>query len=327
MKKFFTLSISAILMLFVASCRPDDSETNGYNGNDNGNGNGEVTISVTGISLDKAISTLTVSNSFTLTATVLPDSATNKTVIWTSNNAVVAAVNTDGVVTTISPGIAVITATTEDGGFTATSKVDVYEILENFCNTRIPGWGDSLGIVSFHSNQEWTIEGNGITQIWSDAVTATNCQKADFEGEADTFSFNADCRTNPNFPGDFFSWCAVVRFADELCPYPWRVPTREDFRNLDIALGGTGENRFTNSSNIATTEFVIENYINRWGGAFGGNSALIEKLDNQNFRGVYWSLTEADISFGHHLFFNVLGTIFPQDVWDKSRGLKLRCIR
>ena len=335
MKQIFTLSIFAIVMLTAVSCRTNDNGTNGYNGNGNGyengngngNGNGETTVYVTGVSINETSVALLIDSVFALTATVLPDSATNKNVVWTSNNNAVATVNSDGIVTAISPGIAVITVTTEDGGFTATSKIDAYTALDNFCNTRTPGWGDSLGTVSFHTDQEWTIEGNGITQIWSDAVTATNCQKTDFNGAAGVFSFNADCRSNPDFPGDFFSWCAVVRFANVLCPYPWRVPTREDFRNLDIALGGNGEQRFASSSNIATPEFVIENYLNRWGGFFGGNSALIEELSNQGFRGLYWSLTEFDISFSHHLLFYAIGTVFPQDAWDKSRGLKLRCIR
>ncbi|MEF3306771.1 cadherin-like beta sandwich domain-containing protein [Paenibacillus sp. GYB003] len=60
-----------------------------------------------------------------LSATVLPDTATNKTVTWTSSNSAVATVDVGGVVTPIGPGTATITATTEDGNYTDTSTVTV----------------------------------------------------------------------------------------------------------------------------------------------------------------------------------------------------------
>lgn len=46
----------------------------------------------------------------TLTATVLPDDATDQTVAWTTNDASVATV-ADGVVTAVAAGTATITAT------------------------------------------------------------------------------------------------------------------------------------------------------------------------------------------------------------------------
>ncbi len=61
----------------------------------------------------------------TLTATVKPDDATNKTVTWSTSNKSVATVN-DGVVTAVGAGKATITATTADGsGKTATCTVTV----------------------------------------------------------------------------------------------------------------------------------------------------------------------------------------------------------
>ena len=53
--------------------------------------------------------------------------------------------------------------------------------------------------------------------------------------------FHIDCRSNPDFFGDLFSWQAVYELKYELCPYPWRVPSVQDFRDLDIAMGGNGQ--------------------------------------------------------------------------------------
>ena len=60
-----------------------------------------------------------------LTATVLPDTAINKKVKWSSNNANVAKVDENGNVTAVGVGDAIITATTDEGGFTATCMVTV----------------------------------------------------------------------------------------------------------------------------------------------------------------------------------------------------------
>ena len=79
---------------------------------------------VKGISLNKTSTTLTVGSSETLTATVIPDNATDKSVTWATSNASVATV-ADGMVTAVGPGTATITVTTVDGGYTATCTVTV----------------------------------------------------------------------------------------------------------------------------------------------------------------------------------------------------------
>ena len=63
----------------------------------------------------------------TLSATVLPVEATNREVSWSSDNPSVAMVSPAGVVTPLSLGTAIITATTIDGGFTDSSTITVVE--------------------------------------------------------------------------------------------------------------------------------------------------------------------------------------------------------
>ena len=84
-----------------------------------------VTQPVTGVTLDKGTLSLFTGNSATLTATVQPDSATNKNVTWSSNKPEVATVDANGIVTAKGAGTATITVTTEDGGKTATCTVTV----------------------------------------------------------------------------------------------------------------------------------------------------------------------------------------------------------
>ena len=67
------------------------------------------------IALNKASAELTVGETLQLTATILPSNTTDKTITWSTSNATVATVDGNGLVTTIGPGSATITATTADG--------------------------------------------------------------------------------------------------------------------------------------------------------------------------------------------------------------------
>jgi len=80
--------------------------------------------SVTGVTLDKTTLNLVVNSTETLTATVIPDNASNKNVKWQSDNSSVATVN-NGIVTAKTVGKATITVTTEDGNKTASCIVTV----------------------------------------------------------------------------------------------------------------------------------------------------------------------------------------------------------
>lgn len=81
-------------------------------------------ISVTGITLSSETATISINKTITLTATIEPANATNTAITWESDRPDIATV-TDGVVTGISEGTAIITATTEDGNKTATCTVIV----------------------------------------------------------------------------------------------------------------------------------------------------------------------------------------------------------
>jgi hypothetical protein len=78
------------------------------------------------ITLNVAEASLKVNETTTLTATVLPETATNKSVTWTSSNESVATVDANGMVTALEVGVATITATTADGSdLSASCKVTV----------------------------------------------------------------------------------------------------------------------------------------------------------------------------------------------------------
>ena len=90
----------------------------------------EVTViqPVTGVRLEPSHLSLYVGcTPATLTATVLPAGASDKTVAWSSSDPSVADVDENGSVTAVGEGSAKITVTTRDGGFTASCTVNVFD--------------------------------------------------------------------------------------------------------------------------------------------------------------------------------------------------------
>ena len=81
-------------------------------------------VKVDAIELSESEKKLNVGKSFTITATVKPDNAWNRTVTWSSSDPSIATVDENGTVTAIAEGEAIITAESADG-VTAECKVTV----------------------------------------------------------------------------------------------------------------------------------------------------------------------------------------------------------
>ncbi|WP_248548773.1 Ig-like domain-containing protein [Paenibacillus odorifer] len=101
----------------------DGALSNTYTFNVTVNNTGDVIV--TGVTLDKPTLSLTEGEAGdTLSAVIAPADATNKTVNWSSSDENIATV-VNGVVTPVGVGTAIITVTTTDGSFTASSVVNV----------------------------------------------------------------------------------------------------------------------------------------------------------------------------------------------------------
>ena len=83
---------------------------------------------VTGVTIEPSEAELTVGSSTKLTATVLPENASNKNVVYSVDDESILSVDQDGNVTGLSLGTATVTVTTEDGGFTASAEITVIPV-------------------------------------------------------------------------------------------------------------------------------------------------------------------------------------------------------
>ena len=104
---------------------------------------GIKTVAVTGVTLNAASGELTIGGQTTLTATVQPADASNKTVTWASSAPAVASV-VNGVVTALAPGNTTITVKTADGGFTATYALTVKAVTIDLLATH--GYIDNIRV-------------------------------------------------------------------------------------------------------------------------------------------------------------------------------------
>lgn len=109
----------------IKDTKNDGTTTTPSGGGGGGGSSSGGTISVSAISVTPKTMTLKVGATGTITATVEPTNATNKKVNWTTSDGKIATVDENGEVTAVAVGTATITATTEDGGKTATCNVTV----------------------------------------------------------------------------------------------------------------------------------------------------------------------------------------------------------
>lgn len=118
---------------------------------EDGVGGPSAPVSVTGVSLNRTILMVGVSEAVQLSARVQPVTATNQGVSWTSSDPDIATVDATGKVNGISEGSATITVSTTDGNQTATCAVTVstsFEVIKT---------ADGIGMITGMNGNSTTI--------------------------------------------------------------------------------------------------------------------------------------------------------------------------
>ncbi len=162
-------------------------------------------IDVTNISLNKTILTLTEGNTETLIATITPADATNKTITWSSSNEDVATV-TNGRVTAIKEGNAIITATSNDSNIyaiceltVAKATISVTDVYINYDELNL-NVGDSVTlsaiiIPSNATNQaiNWSSSNEDVLTVNNGTITAISAGNAKITVTTVDGNFTYEC--------------------------------------------------------------------------------------------------------------------------------------
>lgn len=177
--------------------------------------------------------------------------------------------------------------------------------------------GEWLGTVTFRSTDQWTVG----EQVWSDAVMAARCRKDEFDGGPEG-PYKADCRQSEGF-GDLFSWEVIGLYSSDLCPEGWRIPTKRDFFDLDVALGGSGSGGTGSESALYN---VWQKYLADWGAQPGGFARTANpEVVFPGAVACYWSQTELDDDRAYYLYV-YSGRVYPQYNETKDLGMSVRCV-
>ncbi len=221
------------------------------------------TTPVTGVNLSQSSFNLDPGSTQTLTATVLPSSATDPAVVWFSSDENVASVSQDGVVTGVHAGTATITGATADGGFTATCEVTVGHQINGYDFVE-------MGVTSK----------DGKVLKWS---------------PYNVFTIDTDDMKQAAY-GDYIAWGELGPYYTSLNPVTWEtgIDYGYNFSSYSFLLYG-----FTSTAGISKYQIEDGNTDALWyyNGQFAGdNKTVLEAVDDAasyNFGGT-WRMPTKD---------------------------------
>ena len=189
-------------------------------------------VSVTGITLNPTALPLLEGETGTISATVSPSDATNKLVLWSTDNPAVATVS-EGNVKAVKSGTATITAKSDDGGLTATCTVTV--------KAKVPLTGFSIDPTSLtleegetaeiiatftpvnasNKTLSWTSSDPSVATVSDGVVTAIKSGKTTITVTSEDGGFTAKCEVLVKV------WQAVDITGITLSPDPLEVRLAE----------------------------------------------------------------------------------------------------
>jgi len=226
---------------------------------------------VTGLSLTPAEVTVGIGNTMQIWAVLEPVNAANKTVEWSSSDTAVAKVSSKGLVTGVAEGTATITATTEDGGFTAQSTITVIFISVTGVNISLNSMSVNIGATEQLTG---SVEpSNAVNQNISWSSSDTSVATVDSTGLVTGVSEGTATITVTTEEGGFTAQCAVTVIPAVI--YQAENYTSQSGNSVLTDFGGyTGSGYVDFGSNGAWLEW------NNIDGGSGGSASLIFRYAN-----------------------------------------------
>ena len=189
MKKIIYSAVLTVIPMLLASCVKEIVE-----------------VHVTDVALDRTETTLMEGETLTLSATVSPNDAKDKTLIWSSTDETVATVS-EGVVTAVSEGMTTIAATSVDGDISATCTVTVKPkviavesvSLDKSSLTITEGREASLTVTvkpenATNRNVTWTSSDENIASVEAGIITALKAGSATISAVSEDGGKTAECK-------------------------------------------------------------------------------------------------------------------------------------
>ena len=205
---------------------------------------GEI-VHVTGIALNESSLQIEMGSTAQLIATVTPEDASNKSVVWTSSDESIATVSEDGVVTGVGIGTAEITATSVDGGFTAKCTIEVKYAVPEIVDLGLPS---GIKWASFNLGAS-SPEGYGDYFAWGETEPKDNYSWSAYKWcMGNEYTITKYCDDSEFGYNGFTDNKIILDPEDDAAAVAlggsWRTPTEEELRELlkNCTWTGTSQN-------------------------------------------------------------------------------------
>ena len=249
-KLFYFFALTALFLVVTVSCQDK--------------------VPVTEIKLDKSTALLAMGGTTTLTANVIPLSATNKDITWSSSNDKIATVTDNstvvvyatGLVTGKAAGTATITATSKSGNYTVTCVVTVIDAEPEM--VLVEGGTFTMGCTDGECRSDGREEP-------AHQVTVSTFKMAKYpvtqqQWEAIMGKNPSTYSGDGNLPVETVSWNDIQQFIQKLNALTgknYRLPTEAEWEYA--ARGGYKSKgyKFSGSDDVATVAWYVANSKNR----------------------------------------------------------------
>lgn len=282
-------------------------------------------VAVTGVTLAPATTTLKVGKTTTLTVTVIPTEATNKTVTWTSSDAAIATVNaTTGEVEGKTAGEVTITATsTEYPNIKGTCKVKVEDKpsitwAKGNLVAKTDGTGCEIGTATdrglffqFGSLVGWSATGDPTIAVSPAGYKGGTTWNGSWEGDPAT----ENTATGTGDPCKYYLGGT------------WRLPTLEDYKALFNNVIPPYPWSDTGGWNW---DYKSKSIIHSDGLKFQVSGYRYESsgyLSNEEVYGYYWSASVTSKGYSGHILFFCRDFAKPDGEFNRPQGLVVRCVQ
>jgi len=339
------LALGTTAVVFT-SCKDDEEEpTTTTTTTDTGGGG--TTVTVTGVSLNSTTLSLLVDSTYTLTATVSPSNATDKTVTWTSSNPAIATI-ANGKITALAAGVVTITAKAGDKTVTCTVTITANSNTQinadGKTGTVTDAQGNSYAIIKI--GDQWWMTENLKATTYNDGTAIPNVTDATAWAALTTGAYcdYSNLAANGAKYGYLYNWYAVN--TGKLAPAGWHVPTNTEWTTLENYLIANGYNydgsttgNYIAKSLAAKTDWTASTTT----GAIGndltlnnstGFSALPGGYRNNNgsfyylgLIGNWWSAAEYSSAGAWGRSLDYSGSILGSGDDYKGYGFSVRCVR
>jgi uncharacterized protein YjdB len=163
-------------------------------------------VRVTGIEMEPATLVLKTGGMSVLTVEIAPENATNKKINWSTSDSSVAPVNGTGKVTAVGEGTATITATSADGGYTASCVVTVHKAvievtgIQMYPTTLTLQEEENRGLIAqvapgnaTNKNVAWETSDASVATVANGTVTAVSAGTATITATTEEGNYSAAC--------------------------------------------------------------------------------------------------------------------------------------